>query len=182
MLDRTFLNSNVEAITTHIATVKNEIKMFKDGDREFLEKYESMEGLSGEAQRLLAELPAGNVMTAADETLRLVREMRNRLERPEKEQLQGLAVLALNSVAVLEAEFDMLDDRVTTAFSARVPMLRSVWNRIKSIIAKAIKAINKHLWQIISTALTLKEWSVKGSVGSGIFGLASVEMSLTFGK
>lgn len=95
---------------------------------------------------------------------------------PEKFEENGRTMLlALNSVSVLEADIEAMDKKVI------MTSLASIWVKAKGIIEAAIKAISKHLWQIIVGALTLKEWTLKGSLGTGIFGLASVEIGLKFG-
>lgn len=160
MVNINFLETNVTAISKQINSIKSQITTCFGRDRFRAEE--------------LAETPSmENLLSTADQTLQLV----NKLV---EEKTEGLAVLSLNSVSVLEAEFEALDAQANAPTAP--PSLRNAWNKIKGIVATAIKAVSKHLWQIIVTALTLKEWTVKGTLGSGIFGLASVEVGLKFGK
>ena len=160
MANINFLETNVAAISKQIDSIKSQVTTCFGRDR-FRADW-------------LAEMPSmENLLSTADQTMQLV----NKLA---EEKTEELAVLALNSVSVLEAEFEALDVQATA--STAPPSLTNAWNKVKSIVATAIKAISKHLWQIVATALTLKEWTVKGTLGSSIFGLASVEVGLKFGK
>lgn len=94
---------------------------------------------------------------------------------------ESVALRALNGVSVLDAELELLEKRVQ-AGEAGPPEPPEGWDKLKEVLKAAIRAISQHLWQIISTALTLKEWSIEGELGTGILGFASVKMALTFGK
>jgi hypothetical protein len=45
-----------------------------------------------------------------------------------------------------------------------------------------IKAALPHIWAFISRLITPAQWTASGSVGTGIFGIASASISVTFGK
>jgi len=46
----------------------------------------------------------------------------------------------------------------------------------------AIVRVSGYLWEVVQRLLYLKEWTVTGSVGAGLLGLASAELELTFGR
>ena len=50
----------------------------------------------------------------------------------------------------------------------------AAWDRLRKIFPL--------LWAIIGELVTVKEWTVGGQVGGGIFGFASASVSVTFGK
>ncbi|MBM4272089.1 MAG: hypothetical protein FJ139_08040 [Deltaproteobacteria bacterium] len=174
------IESNTNAIRAHLATMEGEIKLFTSGDTERL-RVLGWRATRSDIQ-LIREIPSSNLLSAIEETRRVVDKLEQELGTLTPEQREALIVLSLNSVAVLEAEVEALDSRVAVMATADAPLVSSVWNRIKDAVKNAIKAISLHLWQIVCTALTLKEWTVKGSLGSSIFGLGSVEISLKFGK
>jgi len=104
----------------------------------------------------------------------------------EDQQLINVSI-ALNSISALDAEVDALEGYIewkVTGPSATgaYTQIRTWWNRVKQVVKSAIKAISAQLWRIISHVLRLKEWSIKGSAGSSIFGLASAEITLSFGQ
>ena len=51
-----------------------------------------------------------------------------------------------------------------------------------SRIWKSLKKVAPHLWSMISHLLAVKEWSVTGTVGTGILGFANGSISVTFGS
>ena len=159
--------SNTGIIDSNITTIRNQIDVIKT------QVAATFDSVRFKATLLAGATPVDSLLSSADQTMQLV----NRLV---EEKTEELALLALNSVSLLEADFDALDAQATAPTAST--QLTNAWNKAKSIIATAIKAIGKHLWQIVATAITLKEWTVKGSLGSNIFGLGSVEVSLKFGK
>ncbi len=175
------IHRNAKAVHDYVGDIENMINGLARSDTGLLSTYGLVEETANKTfQELLPELK-GKVFLAADEVRDVVNQLEKELERGPSEQTKSLAILALNSVAVLEADFEVLDGRVSTAI-AHISMAASIWQKIKNAVKNAIKAISQHLWQIISTALTLKEWTIKGSLGSSIFGLGSAEISLKFGK
>jgi hypothetical protein len=46
----------------------------------------------------------------------------------------------------------------------------------------AIIRVSGYLWDVVHRLLYLKEWKVKGSAGTGVLGLTSAELELTFGR
>lgn len=165
MPDEKILNSNVDAIKDHIRTINSEVRGF-ESDQVRLHGWEKT-------------FTTETLLSATNQAEQLVDELAGRLSGAPQEQTDAIAILALNSIDIVEAELEALDGKI--AATMFTPALSS-WSKVKGIVKTAIKAISKHLWQIIVTALTLKEWTVKGSLGSGIFGLASVEIGLKFGK
>ena len=152
------MESNVTAISKQIDVIKGQVATCFDRDR-------------FRPERLAGTTSVENLLSSADQTMQLVNEL-------VKEKTEELVLLTLNSMSVLEADFEALDAQATAPTAP--PQLTNAWKKAKSIVTTAIKAIGKHLWQIVATALTLKEWTVKGSLGSNIFGLASVDVSLKF--
>lgn len=59
--------------------------------------------------------------------------------------------------------------------------LKSALSKIKSYLLPFIKKFLSKLWSIISGLLTPKDWKIKGKVGTGLLGLADVEVEVTFG-
>jgi len=175
------VQENKKAIRDYVGDIKGMLSNFARSDRSTLRTYGLMEEPALQTSRVLSSLPTEKVLSAADQIMEVVNSLDEKLQRGPTEQTETSAMLALNSVAVLEADFEVLDTTATNAL-ASVPVALPVWQKIKNAVKNAIKAISQHLWQIISTALTLKEWTVKGSLGSSIFGLASVEIGLKFGK
>lgn len=56
----------------------------------------------------------------------------------------------------------------------------SIWDNIKN----CIKGLSSSVWQLISRLLTLKEWSISGTVTGSILGMASgtTQLQFTFGQ
>lgn len=61
---------------------------------------------------------------------------------------------------------------------ARKRWPRRVWDKIWD----KLKTLLPQIWSMISNLLTVKEWTVNGQAGTGLFGLAQVGISVTFGK
>jgi len=57
------------------------------------------------------------------------------------------------------------------------------WSHMWKGLLKKIKSVSTHLWQLVSSLLKLKEWSVSGNAGINVFGLSGgVTLQLTFEK
>jgi hypothetical protein len=48
-----------------------------------------------------------------------------------------------------------------------------IWDKLKTVLPR--------IWSMISSLLTVKEWTISGQAGSTLFGLAQVGISITFG-
>ena len=57
----------------------------------------------------------------------------------------------------------------------------SALSKVKNYLIPLLKKFLSKLWSIISGLLTPKEWKIKGGVGTGLLGLANVEVEVTFG-
>lgn len=55
---------------------------------------------------------------------------------------------------------------------------KTIWNAAKTALKNAVPK----LWSLISHLVKVKEWSVTGQVGTGVFGFAQASVSVTFGK
>ena len=82
-------------------------------------------------------------------------------------QPPDLVPAALASDAVLRNEAD----------SARKNFGGRVWDKVWA----EVKVISVRLWSMIAHLVKVKEWTVQGQAGGGIFGLASASVSVTFG-
>jgi hypothetical protein len=47
---------------------------------------------------------------------------------------------------------------------------------------KEIKAISRRLWSMIAHLMKVTQWTVTGQAGTGVLGLASASVSVTFGS
>ncbi len=70
---------------------------------------------------------------------------------------------------------------------AAASSLSTVWNSFVQNIKSVLHSISSTLWSLVSNYLNLKEWSVKGAVGTpaiaSLFGITgSVEIQFTFEK
>jgi hypothetical protein len=175
------VQKNAKAIRDYVGYIEDMINGFARGDKELFRKYALAGELTAQASEGLSTLPTEKVLSAADQIRDVLGSLEEELRSGPSTQTETFAMLALNSIAVLEADLEVLDTTTTNAVTS-VPAALSIWQKIKNAVKNAIKAISQHLWQIVCTALTLKEWTVKGSLGSSIFGLGSVEISLKFGK
>lgn len=54
-------------------------------------------------------------------------------------------------------------------------------SKVRGYLIPQIKRFLSKLWSLISGLLTPKEWKLKGQVGTGLLGLANVEVEITFG-
>lgn len=72
----------------------------------------------------------------------------------------------------------VLVDDVENAAEAEADSGRQrFWDRIKFWLDRA----GVKLWALISRLVTVKEWSLAGTVGTGVLGLGQVSISVTFG-
>jgi DNA-binding transcriptional MerR regulator len=53
----------------------------------------------------------------------------------------------------------------------------SIWDKIK----RWLKRAGRKLWAMISRLVTVKEWSLTGTAGTSVLGLAQASISVTFG-
>ena len=59
--------------------------------------------------------------------------------------------------------------------------VKSAISKIRTYLIPLVKKLLAKLWTIISGLLTPKEWKLKGKAGTGLLGLADVEVEVTFG-
>jgi len=58
------------------------------------------------------------------------------------------------------------------------------WKKTKkvfSVIKRWLQGISAQLWQLLSRLMTPKEWKLGGELGTGVLGLAKVQVEVTFG-
>lgn len=59
--------------------------------------------------------------------------------------------------------------------------IQNAWSSFTTTLQQVLNLINKGLWALLSTLLTVKEWSLTGGVGAGVMGLTgNVEIEITF--
>ena len=68
------------------------------------------------------------------------------------------------------------------AGATAAPTSRGGVGGVANWIKQQLLKLGAQIWQLISRLLTPKEWTLKGSLGTGPFGLANAEVSITFGK
>ena len=100
----------------------------------------------------------------------LAQELKSQLEWLQSllTHLEKLASNPNNAVSLIHAK--RIRNSVGTALS-----------KVKSILIPMMKSFISKLWTIITGLLTPKEWKLKGGLGTGLLGLANVELEITFG-
>lgn len=78
----------------------------------------------------------------------------------------------------LVAEQEALVDDVQDAEAEAGGKGTGFWRKIMDWLGKA----GRRLWVMISRVTTVKEWSITGTVGNGVLGLAGASISVTFGQ
>jgi hypothetical protein len=102
------------------------------------------------------------------------------VDAPE-DQAKSLAVAATASWQAMDADIENLQEQVDTAAFLSKGSARHQADTIMGSIKRALGTGWKHLWALISRILTVKEWSVTGTAGSGFLGFASATITVTFG-
>jgi hypothetical protein len=80
---------------------------------------------------------------------------------------------AFQVVAGQAAFADDIEDAEATAPDGE----HTIWARIRHWLGRA----GRKLWAMISRLVKVKEWSLTGTVGTGVLGLAEASISVTFG-
>ena len=83
-------------------------------------------------------------------------------------QQPDLAFSATTQMTALQSDVKYARKR----FSA-VSTWTKIWENLKRVVPR--------LWSLISHLVKVKEWSVTGQVGTGVFGFAQASISVTFG-
>ncbi len=121
------------------------------------------------------------VWLKADDVLQSVERL---VTAEDQESRSSAALYAVASLGALNAQLSLLTAHfnlpgVTQQVGQAVT---NAWNNLQSYLQNLIQSISAHLWQLISSLLTLKEWSVSGNAGVNLFGLAgTIQVELTFG-
>ena len=71
----------------------------------------------------------------------------------------------------------LADDIEDTGVEAK-DEVKGIWKKVKDWMHKA----GLKLWALISRLVKVKEWSISGTVGTGVLGLAQANISVTFGS
>ena len=71
-----------------------------------------------------------------------------------------------------------LADDIEDAQEAAAGDEESIWEKIRRWLRRA----GRKLYALISRLLTIKEWSLTGTVGTGVLGLTQASISVTFGR
>jgi hypothetical protein len=95
------------------------------------------------------------------------------------------AFSAVTQASALESDAEAAVDRLPGDDSGGGPnrpdppgWLRAHWNAAVASIKSALPQV----WAFISGMVTPSQWTVEGSVSTGLFGFAGVSVSVTFGK
>ena len=99
------VQENKKAIRDYVGDIKGMLSNFARSDRSTLRTYGLMEEPALQTSRVLSSLPTEKVLSAADQIMEVVNSLDEKLQRGPTEQTETSAMLALNSVAVLEADF-----------------------------------------------------------------------------
>jgi len=78
----------------------------------------------------------------------------------------------------LAAGHTALADDVEDAQAEAEDDKESIWDKIKRWLRKA----GRKLWAMISRLVTVKEWTLTGTAGGSVLGLAQASISVTFGS
>ncbi len=108
------------------------------------------------------------------------------MEAEQDQEKRRSAFAAISSVAVLDSEVAWLTSHMEGLRQAimhisqkAIKVLNWLINHLKPIIQR----ISTRLWQLISSLMTPKSWTVQGDAGVNLFGLkGSVGISITFGS
>jgi restriction endonuclease len=108
----------------------------------------------------------------------------NSLVKAKPEERSTTAMHAIASLGALNSQLDYLTARLNLPDVARKVGQKATnhWNNLQSYLQKLIHSIAGHLWQLISSLMTPKEWSLSGDTGVNLFGLSGTAgIQITFG-
>ena len=89
------------------------------------------------------------------------------------------ALQALSALGALSAQLDYYDARAALPTVAQA--VASAWAGLGPYLKTILGKVSSQLWQLVARLLKLKEWSVTGSAGVALFGLAgNAQIQLTF--
>ena len=104
--------------------------------------------------------------------------------REPDEPSQQAALEAVAALGSLNAQLSYFDARAALQLTVQ-PMVQAAvnaWNGLAGYLKSILQKLSSQLWQLVSKLLKLKEWSVSGSAGMSLFGLAgTAQIQLTFG-
>lgn len=132
---------------------------------------------------------AAELIARISEALQALREQPGQFREPENAfALTTLAQELKAQLEWLESLLAYLEDMaagpaawprgVAAQVSAAVGATRA---KLTGYLIPLFKRFLSKLWSLISGLLTPKEWKLKGQLGTGLLGLASVEVEISFG-
>ena len=129
------------------------------------------------------EVARERVIVAVDYADRAIERL---IQAPSSEARTHQALIAASSTQAIRDRVDVL----AAYYDPGVPRIaqsgldsgaRKVWDWLRDHVKPIIEKVSKHLWQLICGLVTPKSWTIGGELGTGILGLASVKVSITFG-
>ena len=86
---------------------------------------------------------------------------------------------ALTLFAWWRDELPVLTPKITAASVGNA--IKTTWSGLINYLQPILTLIHQQLWTLLSSLLTVKEWSLTGGAGAGVLGLTgNVEIEITF--
>lgn len=157
-----------------LTTVSQAAREFRIADERRLEELAArIEELVEQLQSMLGELrERAHFTLTSDEAVRLAGTA-HALEADIE------ALLAL--LERVEAELEARQSPASTFIGGAVQATKRVISKLARILKPILRSVSAHLWRLLVGLLTPKEWSIKGSIGTPVLGLAQAELEITFG-
>jgi hypothetical protein len=80
---------------------------------------------------------------------------------------------ALRALTAVQAFADRADLLLASVSGTVAGWFQTLKNSVRSVVS--------HVWNVVANLLTVTEWKLSGSLGTGVLGLANVQVEITFG-
>lgn len=155
----------------NVAGAARELKLVDEGRLQQLA--ERIEGLIEDLQAMLAELRERAPFTLTSSEAIQIAGTASALDA----EINVLAAL----LAKIEAELERRQAPAHTFIGGAAASAKRLLSKIATILRPIIRSVSARLWRLLVGLMTPKEWSIKGSLGTPVLGLASVELQIAFG-
>ena len=177
MYDETELNEDVESALIDLRYFESELE-------KIAVPFQGLNDIDQDAELLLVE--------SRERTNQLLRRLARLLQERGEDSATAYSMMTINNE--LDAQVRWMRSYVgelKKTIAERLPSpgamalslkdtLGIVAHKLKKHLMPILKKLSAKLWQIISKMLTPKEWKISGTVGTGLLGLASVGLEITF--